>query len=320
MRKLLSVSGLVLAVVATRAWAQQEQAPAVAAGGQTALEKGPASASAKAPANSSGNMRAESPAMSLDSSPSSLNGDASDSTPAKSTNSSLYNVPAASAGAPSRSTPPGSGFLPPQADSTQPYPPTWNPGATHSAAAPGRAAGKTYYYVEGVGPKEVSQEEIKSAAEFKQLIQSLRAAKTDDEKEDIRKQLNTVVSSELDRDLEEREKRLSEIEAKAKQLREQLQQRKQNKAELQKMLVLLAESPESGLGLPPMWMNAINPTPAYPVYQPYAAPVYNTLPQYNSFPAPQPYGAPTATTSQYVPNPYAPTAYAAPNANPPSNR
>ncbi len=56
----------------------------------------------------------------------------------------------------------------------------------------------------------------------------------------------------------EREKRLNELEAKAKQLRDQLQQRKQTKAEIQKMLVMLIENPQGGLGLPASWMNAIN--------------------------------------------------------------
>ncbi len=135
----------------------------------------------------------------------------------------------------------------------------------------------TERYSYGFAP--MSPEDIKKANDFAKAIEQLRKAKTETEKEESRKVINDMVSEQLDRDLAEREKRLAEIEAKAKELREQLTARKQSKAEIQKMLVLLIENPQGGLGLPPAWMNQIN----------------NSYPTFGSFPsAPQP----TARSSQ----------------------
>ncbi len=111
---------------------------------------------------------------------------------------------------------------------------------------------------------KLSKEEFESAQEFRQTVEALRNAKTDEEKADIRAKLNDLVGKQIDQDLADRERRLTELEAKAKQLREQLQQRKQTKAEIQKMLVMLIENPQGGLGLPPAWMNAINQPAAFP--------------------------------------------------------
>lgn len=147
--------------------------------------------------------------------------------------------------------------------------------------------------VVSVGPdgrpyvRAMSAEEIQSAQEFRQTVESLRKAKTDEEKTDIRAKLNDLVSKQIDQDLAEREKRLTELEAKAKQLRDQLQQRKQSKADIQKMLVMLIENPQGGLGLPPAWMDAINPSgyqtqnyltptiaPSSQLYNPQTSPAY----------------------------------------------
>ncbi len=77
--------------------------------------------------------------------------------------------------------------------------------------------------------KQPSPEEQRSAQEFRDTVLALRQAKTDEEKADVRAKLNDLVSKQIDQDLAEREKRLNELEAKAKQLRDQLQQRKQTR-------------------------------------------------------------------------------------------
>lgn len=125
-----------------------------------------------------------------------------------------------------------------------------------------------------------TREDAQSAREFRETVDALRKAKTDEEKAEVRDKLNALVAKQLDQDLADREKRLLEIEAKAKELREQLQQRKTTKTEIQKMLVMLIENPQGGLGLPPSWMNAINqPVNNYPF--PTTAP-YTLLPQLNN--------------------------------------
>lgn len=125
-----------------------------------------------------------------------------------------------------------------------------------------------------------TREDAQSAREFRETVDALRKAKTDEEKAEVREKLNTLVAKQLDQDLADREKRLIEIEAKAKELREQLQQRKATKTEIQKMLVMLIENPQGGLGLPPSWMNAINqPVHNYPL--PTTAPYPTTLPVIN---------------------------------------
>lgn len=123
----------------------------------------------------------------------------------------------------------------------------------------------TYYqlpspYPAGIAPTSpyLPAAENESTQKFRQAIRALHAAKTNEEKAEVREKLNELVSKQLDEDFVEREKRLSELEAKTKQLREQLQERRQTKAEIQKMLVMLIENPQGGLGLPPAWMNVIN--------------------------------------------------------------
>lgn len=118
------------------------------------------------------------------------------------------------------------------------------------------------------GVRPLSPEEQRQAKEFRERVETLRRAKSDEEKTAAREQLNEMVAAQLERDLQERETKLAEIEARAKDLRDQLEQRRSSKAEIQKMLMLMIESPETGLGLPPAWMNSlmqpgITAVPAY---------------------------------------------------------
>ena len=155
--------------------------------------------------------------------------------------------------------------------------------------------GKQFAYIGPDGrQRTMTDEEMQSAQEFRQTVEALRKAKTDEEKADVRAKLNDLVGKQIDQDLSEREKRLAELEAKAKQLREQLQQRKQSKADIQKMLVMLIENPQGGLGLPPAWMDAINPpgNVVYPTgYSPPQGFYQDALPQTSPVYVPTPYNS-----------------------------
>jgi hypothetical protein len=99
--------------------------------------------------------------------------------------------------------------------------------------------------------------EQEQAAEFRKAVDVLQKAQSVEEKAAAREQLGKIVGAQLEHDLQEREAKLAHIEARAKELREQLEQRRASKAEMQKMLLMLIESPETGLGLPPAWLGTV---------------------------------------------------------------
>ncbi len=92
---------------------------------------------------------------------------------------------------------------------------------------------------------------------FQDAIRELREAENDAEKTAARDQVTKLVSEQLDADLENREKELAAIEQRAKELRKQLDERKTAKPELLKMLVMLIDNPQVGLGIPPEWMQML---------------------------------------------------------------
>ncbi len=134
---------------------------------------------------------------------------------------------------------------------------------------PGPMLPSTPYFGQSSFFVQQSREDYEKAVEFGRTLESLRKAKTDEERADIRAKLNEIVGEQLDNDIAQREQRITEIETRAKELRDQLQQRKQSKAEIQKLVMMLIENPQGGLGLPSSFMNLINqPTYYQPVPQP----------------------------------------------------
>ncbi len=92
---------------------------------------------------------------------------------------------------------------------------------------------------------------------FQDAIKELRESESEDEKAAAREHVTKLVSEQLEVDLENREKELSAIEQRAKELRKQLEERKTAKPELLKMLVMLIDNPQVGLGIPPEWMQML---------------------------------------------------------------
>jgi len=92
---------------------------------------------------------------------------------------------------------------------------------------------------------------------FQDAIKELREADNSDEKADARERVTKLVSEQLEVDLDNREKELAAIGQRAKELRKQLDERKAAKPELLKMLAMLTDNPQVGLGIPPEWMQML---------------------------------------------------------------
>ncbi|MDX1927816.1 MAG: hypothetical protein SFV81_14935 [Pirellulaceae bacterium] len=106
-------------------------------------------------------------------------------------------------------------------------------------------------------PARMTPEEAARMRAFQDAIKELREAEGADEKASARENVTKLVSEQLDADLESREKELAAIEQRAKELRKQLEERKTAKPELLKMLVMLIDNPQVGLGIPPEWMQML---------------------------------------------------------------
>jgi len=103
----------------------------------------------------------------------------------------------------------------------------------------------------------MSPEEAARMRAFQDAIGELRSAENDEEKSTARALVAKLVGEQLDADLESREKELAAIEQRSKELRKQLDERKTAKPELLKMLVMLIDNPQVGLGIPPEWMQML---------------------------------------------------------------
>ena len=112
------------------------------------------------------------------------------------------------------------------------------------------------YYTPGMQQRMTSEDAARMRS-FQEAIRELRKAESADEKSAARDRVTKLVSEQLEVDLANREKELVAIEQRAKELRKQLEERKTAKPELLKMLVMLIDNPQVGLGIPPEWMQML---------------------------------------------------------------
>jgi hypothetical protein len=191
--------------------------------------------------------------------------------------------------------PPGNANLPPQdlnsaralpssntSSITSKQPP---PGVSPQALASPRLPGLQGNFPSGTGryaytmppkalpPNTMTAEEIEETQQLQQLLQKIRSGTQADEGEsDYRDELMRLLGKQLDRDLATREERLKEIEQRAAELRTQLEARRKNKEQMLEILMMLAENPSAGLGIPPQWMQALegetNGAQSWPVQGP----------------------------------------------------
>ncbi len=227
MKRILSLSAIGMAALGTSLWAQQVEEP------------GPAQPPAAASSSADDRYRAE-----LDS-PESPDIPATASTSAEPAlprlNTSGQQIPRATARAASpnsRSTGTGRSYSgEPGVVVSPPYPngyasapsgyatpssgfggPSYPSGLVAPQYNPGGLPYPSYGYGQPAMGNGLPQtrEDAQSAREFRETVEALRKAKTDEEKAEVRDKLNSLVAKQLDQDLADREKRLQEIEAKAK--------------------------------------------------------------------------------------------------------
>lgn len=105
------------------------------------------------------------------------------------------------------------------------------------------------------------RQNVEGMEEFRDTVQRLRRPGEEDSKEVLRQQVRELLRAQLDRDLEQREKSLREIEERAARLREQLEVRRANQEETLQLLMTIVENPSAGLGLPDPWMRVLLPSP-----------------------------------------------------------
>ena len=94
-----------------------------------------------------------------------------------------------------------------------------------------------------------------------QAIDKLRKAKTDEEKADARKQLNSALGDEFDEYLKRQATELDRLDAKVKKLRGQWDKRREAKDELVALRIQTLENEANGLGWPAgggnnLWMGS----------------------------------------------------------------
>jgi hypothetical protein len=126
----------------------------------------------------------------------------------------------------------------------------------------------------GNGP--VSIEETRA---FHDVLERLRSAKEGPDKEGAKKGLLHVLEQSFNRDLEHREREVSEIESRVKKLREQIERRKKAKDEIVSLRLKTIINETEGLGFPdgqdfgPFKHPAMR-DPAADVFEPRPTPTY----------------------------------------------
>jgi hypothetical protein len=99
-------------------------------------------------------------------------------------------------------------------------------------------------------PHRMSEEEMQEMEAMDQALSKLKAGKNDAEKESAKKDLSQALDKLFQRDLEQREHQVTEIEARVKKLRDQIEKRKAAKAEILSLHLKTIINESEGLGFP----------------------------------------------------------------------
>jgi hypothetical protein len=126
---------------------------------------------------------------------------------------------------------------------------------TYTGDGQGRTVVGQLYKTESL----LSEEQIDELQELRQVVEELRSGegKTDEQMTELRRQAKEILGKQIDRDVQQRQKKLVEIERRAVELRKQLEARQQNKEKTIEMLLMLAENPGAGLGIPNEWLQSL---------------------------------------------------------------
>jgi len=96
----------------------------------------------------------------------------------------------------------------------------------------------------------LSEAEIKEFEALRQGIGKLKSAKNDTEKAALTKQISQLLDKSFERDMQRREKQISDVEARVKKLRDQIEKRKKAKDDIVTLRLKTIVNEADGLGFP----------------------------------------------------------------------
>jgi hypothetical protein len=99
-------------------------------------------------------------------------------------------------------------------------------------------------------PHPMSHEEMQEFESLHRAVEKLKTAKTDAEKTSATNEISQVLEKWFKRDLERREKQISEIETRVKKLLDQIEKRKKAKDEIINLRLKTIINEADGLGFP----------------------------------------------------------------------
>jgi hypothetical protein len=105
-------------------------------------------------------------------------------------------------------------------------------------------------YRRGALPHPVSQAAAQESHAIHQAMGKLKSAKTDAEKTAATNEISKLLEKSFQRDLDEREKHVAEVEARVKKLREQIEKRKKAKDDIVSLRLKTIVNESEGLGFP----------------------------------------------------------------------
>ena len=107
----------------------------------------------------------------------------------------------------------------------------------------GRVGGD--FFAHPVGPEEMAE-----FSELHKAVEKLKSAKNDAEKTSATSEISKLLEKSFQHDLERREQRVSDIEARVKKLRDQIEKRKKAKDDIVSLRLKTIVNEADGLGFP----------------------------------------------------------------------
>ncbi len=119
--------------------------------------------------------------------------------------------------------------------------------------------GSTVVGFQAAALSEEQEQQMKELAHLREVVQEIRENTTLSEEalNSLRSEAKAILAQQIDRDIEQRQAKLAEIEKRAAELKKQLAIREQNKEKTIEMLLMLAENPGTGLGIPNEWLQSL---------------------------------------------------------------
>ncbi len=104
--------------------------------------------------------------------------------------------------------------------------------------------------MDGITVTPSPRQKSKSSEALRQAIGKLKSAKNDTEKAALTKQISQLLDKSFERDMQRREKQISDVEARVKKLRDQIEKRKKAKDDIISLRLKTIVNEADGLGFP----------------------------------------------------------------------